>query len=456
MSPLLTSHDIDRAALEALASTEAESFRARTPKSIAMLDSARTVMPNAVPMAWMQGLYRHHPIFAAHGEGAGFHDIDGNFYTDFNLCDLSLTVGFAHPAIISAVVAQAGKGAQFLLPGEDAIHVSQQLAAMTGLPFWQYTLSASGANAEVIRLARLATGREKILMFDGKYHGHVDDTLVKCDGDATKAELLGLPKSLAAKAVIVPFNDAEALEKALANHDIALVLAEPALSNCSLVLPEPGFLEDMRRLTLAAGTLLCFDEAHTFQFAFGGLTRATGVTPDLITIGKGLGTGIPLGAYGMTPALAKLCEDKLDADVNIDRGLATGGTIYANPISLAAARAALDQVLTPEGFARIEALGARMADGIDRICRDLGLPWRAFRYGPRTGFCLAESWPTTAQEAFDTIDVELIDARRLYMANRGAWEAMAHAGPQVGFAHSEADIDLYLNLAEDFTRLVVA
>ena len=255
----------DPARIQWLAERELQRFVCRTPGSAKLLQRGRMHMPCGVPMAWMAGLLRHPTLFAARGTRAGFVDVDGNEYLDFNLCDLSLTVGFQNADVTRAMQAQLHAGVQFLLPTEVSIELSESMAQRTGMPFWQYTLSASGANLEAIRLARAYTGRTKIVVFDGKYHGHVDDTLVALHEGRAAPELLGVAPAVVADAVIVPFNDRSALAAALGRKDVALVLMEPVMTNCTLVLPDPGFLQFTADLARSNGTLLCMDEAHTFQ-----------------------------------------------------------------------------------------------------------------------------------------------------------------------------------------------
>jgi glutamate-1-semialdehyde 2,1-aminomutase len=446
--------NLDHRKLAAIFERETASFLARTGRSRAMLTAARQVMPDGVPMAWMAGLFRHQPIFVSDGEGSRFRDADGNDYIDFNLADLSNTIGYGANAVSESISAQATRGMQFLLPSEDAIVVSQALRKRVGLPMWQFTLSASGANTEVIRIARAFTGRQRIVLLDGKYHGHIDVTMAK-GGDpgsntGAKPEAMGISPRGTADTINVPFNDTSALASALQQGDVALVLAEPALTNCSLVLPEPDFLAEAYRLTKEAGALFALDETHTWQLAFGGFTRAHGLATDFVTLGKGLGGGMPLGAYGMTGELGSYLERHRDVDIAEVRGLAIGGTTYASAITLAAARAALDDILTEDGYARTASLGARLADGIAEIIARHGLGWREFRYGPRTGFCLTPDLPRNLSEALPSLDQAFSDSRRVFMANRGVWEAIATAGPQVSFAHSEPDIDRYLEVAGEF------
>ena len=360
------SGDLNHAKLASLFERETALFLSRTGKSRTLLEDARPLMPDGVPMAWMAGLFRHQPIFVSGGDGSRFRDVDGNEYIDFNLADLSNTVGYGSTAVSRRLSAQAERGLQFLLPTEDAIAVSRELRERVGLPMWQYTLSASGANTEVIRIARALTGRQKIVLFDGKYHGHIDVTMAKGGGpssnDSAKPEAMGISARATADTVNVPFNDIGMLARALEARDVALVLVEPALTNCSLVLPEPGFLEEAYRLAKQAGALLAFDETHTWQLAFGGFVRAHSLATDFVTLGKGLGSGMPLGVYGMTAELGAYVERHRDVDIAEVRGLAIGGTTYASAITMAAARAALEEVLTETGYARIASLGTRLAD----------------------------------------------------------------------------------------------
>jgi len=235
----------------------------------------------------------------------------------------------------------------------------------------------------------------------------------------------------------------------LARGNVAAVITEPALTNVGVVAPAPGFLAGVRELTRAHGSLLVLDETHTQTTAYGGLTRAWGLEPDLLSLGKSLGGGVPIGAYGMTADLSDWMERHLDA-YGRRVGLATGGTTYANPLSLAAAVAALRDVQTPDAFARAAALGERLAGGIEAAAARHGLPWRAHRLGGRSGYCLEPELPRDAREAARSIDAALVDARRLHLANRGVWDAIASAGPTVSLAHTADDVDVYVGALNAF------
>jgi glutamate-1-semialdehyde 2,1-aminomutase len=235
---------------------------------------------------------------------------------------------------------------------------------------------------------------------------------------------------------------------------VAAVITEPALTNVGVVQPADGFHAGVRERTRAHGALLVLDETHTQTAAFGGLTRAWGLEPDVVTLGKSLGGGVPIGAYGMTADLRDWMEHHVDAHGRV-AGLAVGGTTYANPLSLAAAVATLRHVQTPAAFERAAALGAQLADGIEAAAARYGLPWRAHRLGGRSGYCLEPELPRDARDAERSLDVELIDTRRLFMANRGVWDAIAGAGPAASFAHTAADVEEYLRVLEAFICEVV-
>lgn len=448
---------IDPARLDALRAREDAAFAGRTKRSAELTLRGAACMPGGVPMAWMKGLYRTAPLYVTHGAGPRFFDADGNAYTDFNVADLAATMGFGSEPVVRAVSDAAAAGAHFLLPVQAAIDVAEELSRRNGLPFWQFTLSASGANTEVIRIARAMTRREKIVVFGGHYHGHIDETLVEEGDDGSAAPgLMGLTETAARHTVILPFNDLDAAERTLKRGDVALVITEPALTNCNILLPDPDFHDGLRRLTRQHGALLCYDEAHTYQFAYGGLVRDWNLACDFQVLGKGLGTGIAFALYGMSREAGDFCAAHIDMDIATGGagddagGLATGGTTYASAVAANVAKIALHEVLTADGYARIGRMGARLADGLDEIFTRRGLPWQAFRLGPRSGYCMSGTLPRNHVEALRSLDTTLIDARRVYMANRGIWEAVASAGPQASFAHDAADIEAYLETADAF------
>lgn len=451
---------LDRERLAPLYARELALFHARIPKSLAAREIARGFMPDGVPMSWMSAFFSHPPVFVDAGEGSIFRDVDGNAFIDFNLADLSNTVGYGNTAVAKALVDCATRGIQYLQPSMDAIAVSAALAARTQMPFWQYTGTASAANIEAIRIARAYTRREKVVLFTGKYHGHIDTTLAKGGGpksnEPARPSSMGVSARATADTVNVAFNDLDQLKAALDKGDVALVLIEPALTNCSLVLPDAGFLEGAYEMTRAAGALFALDETHTLQMAYGGLIGERGLEADILTLGKGFGAGVPLGAYGLTPELARFIDKHQDGDTVPEPGIALGGTTYANALSLAGARAMLDEVATSDAHSRIAKLGARLADGLDGIIARHGLPWRAFRYGPRSGFCLTPTFPRTYGEAIRSVHADFYNLRHTYLANRGIWDAIVSAGPQVSFAHTEQDVDRYIEVCSELMDEIAA
>jgi glutamate-1-semialdehyde 2,1-aminomutase len=443
----LTAPGIDTARARELKAREDGRFERTHPRSLELLERARASMPNGVPMQWFFASYAHPPLFVADGSGSRFRDVDGNEYADFNIADMSMFCGYAPDPLVRAVTERVAAGSQFLLPTEDAVWVAEELGRRWELPAWQFTLSASQANVELIRVARVATGRPKVLLFDGKYHGHFDDALVELDDGRLVPEELGLPPDVTAHTVVVPFNDAGALERALSAGDVAVVLAEPAMTNNhGLILPEPGFHEDLRRLSAGAGTLLAYDETHTLVCGPGGLVHRWSLAPDIVSIGKSAAGGIPMGAYGMTETVAAVFEH---ADHPDDReeapSVATGGTLFANALSMAAARAALGEVLTDDAYEHTAALGAGLADGLEAVLRDAGLPWTVHRLFARSGVTFGPSMPTTAEEARGFEDRLLTNLARVYLANRGVWEAIPGAGPTVPVPATARDVDAYVS-----------
>ena len=332
--------DLDRARIGELHAREVARFQEARPRSLAMIARARAHMPNGVPMAWM-AYHDDQPVYIDSGQGPGFTDVDGFSYLDFNASDMAMFGGHANPAIVAAVQARAARSTQFLLPTEESVVVAEELARRYPVGQWQFTLSATQANTEAIRLARSTTGREVIVLFQGHYHGHFEEGLVDLDGEQVAALERGLSKGVTGRVRIAQFNDPGTLRAALEPGDVALVLTEPAMSNnIHLVLPEPGWHAALRDLTRQHGTLLCLDETHTHVVGPGGATGLWQLSPDIVTIGKAVAGGLPLGAYGVTAELG----EQLDAARNV----ATGGTLFGNPLSAAAARAALTEVLVPE------------------------------------------------------------------------------------------------------------
>jgi glutamate-1-semialdehyde 2,1-aminomutase len=448
---------IDLARVRELRDAENARFVAERPRSMALQERARRSMPRGVPMSWMDDLYEHPPVWVAEGEGSHFTDVDGHSYLDMYVADMSAFCGHGPAPVTDAIARRMSEGNQFLLPGEDAIVLAEHLAGRYGLPKWQFTLSGTQANTEVIRLARELTGREIVLMFDGKYHGEGDATLVILEDGDLVPEARGLPPGMSAQARIVQFNDVAGLEAALDPGDVALVIAEPAMTDAGFILPRPGFHEELRRATRDAGTLLAIDEVHTLVCAYGGLARAWGLEPDFLTLGKSIAAGVPLATYGMRDEIAALIAPPEEAyrvaGAVVDE-VATGGTLFANALSMAAGRAALLDVLTEEAFERTAALGERMAAGLRTAIGGAALRWSVAQYGAHASYFFADEPPADGAGSRAADDPDVRALIRAFMANRGVWESGWWLGPTVSVAHSDEDVDRYVDLFEEFLTAV--
>ncbi len=435
---------LDRERIQSIKDREDAAFVAARPRSAELWANAKRSMPNGVAMSWLRTSYDHPPLFVAEGKGARLRDVDGHEYSDFNIADLSMFGGYAAEPVVQAVARHAASGTQFMLPNEDAGWVAEELGRRFGLPKWQFTLSATHANIEAIRVARALTGRDKVLFFDGKYHGHFDQALVDLQDGRLVPEEGGLPRDVTSQTKIVQFNDPDALRAALDQRDVAIVIAEPAITNnVGLLLPEPGFHEAVRAVTRETGTVLAYDETHTQIVGTGGLTTLWGLEPDVVTTGKSIASGVPLGAYGMTEEVADILE-RPAGRFDEKEAIATGGTLFGNPLSMAAARATLAEVLTDEAYAHTHVLGARLAAGIEKIISDAGLPWTIHRFWPRSGVTFAPAMPRNALDAYAAKDILLTLTSRVYLANRGVWDAIVGAGPTCGVPATEDDVDRYL------------
>ncbi|NDE48538.1 MAG: aminotransferase class III-fold pyridoxal phosphate-dependent enzyme, partial [Actinobacteria bacterium] len=319
---------IDRAQLKKLHAIEEERFLARTPKSRERFEAAKKVMPGGVPMSWMTKWPGKYPLVVASAKGAHFEDVDGNSYIDLCLGDTGSMTGHSPAATVAAIKAQVDKGMTAMLPTDDSVSVSAELARRFGLPLWQFTVSATDANRHAIRYARLITGKQKIIVIDRCYHGSVDETFATLDksGNTVMREgNIGAPVPLDVTTRVVEFNNLAAMEQALAAGDVAAILMEPAMTNVGIVLPEDGYLDAVGELAKKYGAVWIIDETHTISVGPGGMTADLGLKPDMLTIGKAIGGGIPTGTFGMTNEIAAAISAKTEREV-IDTG-GIGGTL---------------------------------------------------------------------------------------------------------------------------------
>ena len=344
---------VDRVRVRALKNAEDARFREARPRSAALLERGRRVMPNGVPMAWMVGSYHHLPLWVESGSGAHFTDVDGHVYRDFNIADLSMFCGYApeprrpsgeRPDRPRQPVPAAGRGRHRRLGGARRAVRAAQVAV--------HELGDAREHRGHPRRPRRDRPRE------GRSCSTASTTATSTRrwSSWTRPEQVvieerGVPGDTVDGTVLVPFNDPAALARALERRDVAVVLTEPAITNnIGLLLPDDGFHAELRRLTRETGTLLAIDETHTQVFGPGGLTAAWGLEPDLLVAGKSIAGGLPFGAWGMTEAIAELLEQRKGPDGERSNLVATGGTIFGNPLAMAAARAVLTEILVPGGL----------------------------------------------------------------------------------------------------------
>jgi glutamate-1-semialdehyde aminotransferase len=407
-----------RGRILALTEREQETFARSHPRSRELYDRAGDSLFGGVPMSWMMKWAGGFPVFAEHADGSTVVDVDGNEYADFCLGDTGAMTGHAPPAVAATMAHQAARAITTMMPSPDAPEVGEALAERFGLPLWQVTLSATDANRFAIRMAREITGRPRILVFNWCYHGTVDETFAVLREGRVVARPgnVGPPVELDRTSRVVEFNNVAALEEALAHEDVACVLAEPAMTNIGIVLPEPGFHDDLRDLTRRHRTLLIIDETHTISAGYGGYTREHGLEPDMLTVGKTIGGGVPAGAFGLTREVAERAFAQEDADY-VDVG-GVGGTLAGNALSVAAMRTALTEVLTEEAYRRTVPLAKRFERGVKRTIEESGAPWNMTRLGCRVEYGFSPEQPRNGSEAAAAHDEELEDLMHLYALNR--------------------------------------
>lgn len=433
--------EIDRSRIRVLLEREERRFAEEHPKSRALHERARKSLLYGVPMNWMIRCAGGFPLFVSEAHGARFTDVDGRGYLDLCLGDTGAMFGHSPAPAVEAVCEQVRRGVTLMLPTEDAVRVGEELQRRFGLPYWQIALTATDANRFAIRLAREITGRRWVLVFNGCYHGSVDEALISLvEGrPAAKAGNCGPAVDPATISRVVEFNDVAALERALAPRDVACVLCEPALTNCGIVLPEPGYHGILREITRRTGTLLILDETHTICTGPGGYTREHALEPDLLTIGKPIAGGLPAAAYGISEAVARLIVERTTVDTSDTSGI--GGTLAGNALCLAAMRATLERVMTPAAYERTIPLARRFAEGVEGVIRSRALPWHVTRLGNRAEYAFRPTPPKNGGEAEAAMDADLDRLMHLMALNRGIlltpFHLMALVAPDV----TEADID---------------
>jgi len=434
--------EIDRSRLAELMERERRTFRDRHPRSGAFAADAKGSLLFGVPMNWMTRWPGDYPVFVERAEGARFWDVDGNAFVDFCLGDTGGMAGHAPKVSVDAIATQAAKGITLMLPTEDAAWVGREMARRFGVPYWNFTLTATDANRFAIRWARQVTGRSKVVVHNWCYHGSVDESFATLDdtGDVVEREgNVGKPVGLDETTRVVEFNDLDGLERALAHGDVAVCMFEPALTNIGIVLPEPGYHDAVRKLCTAYGTLLLIDETHTISAGPGGCTQAWSLRPDILTIGKTLGAGIPSAAYGFSAELSERVYANTDWK-NADVG-GVGGTLAGNALSLAAMRATLGEVMTDEAFERMIGLGERFEQGVQSVIESRDLPWHVVRLGCRVEYLFRPDRARTGTEAAAGQDEELDAFIHLFLLNRGILMTPFHNMALMSPATTPEDVD---------------
>ena len=430
--------------VQALLQQERNLYEQRNPRSRALAGRASQHLMFGVPLHWMNDWATPFALHMAHAKGAHLADVDGHELADFCLGDTGAMFGHSPDAVMNALSAQAARGCTAMLASEDAAAVGQALAERFGLPLWQFAMTATDANRFVLRWVRAATSRKVLLVFNGCYHGTVDDVFVDLvDGRAVQRDsLLGQVHALTQTTRVVEFNDLAALEAALAPGDVACVLAEPVMTNIGMVLPQPGFWEQALAVIHRHGALLVMDETHTISSGPGGYARAQGLVPDAVVVGKPLGGGMPCAAYGFSADLAARAEA---AKRNAPPGHSgIGTTLTANLLAMAAMRATLTQLMTPATYTPMLALAARLADGLRQTIVHHRLPWCVSQVGARTEFQFCSTPPLNGTQASAAMNPELEHAIHLFLLNRDVLITPFHNMVLVCPDTSQADVQRLL------------
>lgn len=430
-----------RSRAKAMIAAERTRFAAQHPQSGEMAKQAQKHFPGGVPLHWMLDWETPFPLFVREASGSTVIDMDGLSYADFCLGDTGAMFGHSPEPVARAIAAQAAHGLTTMLPSALTAEVGTLLAERFGLPFWQVTATASDANRAVVRWARALTGRQKVLVFDGCYHGQVEDAFVKLENGQTimKPSLLGQASDIARTSVAAPFNDIEAVEALLASGEIALILTEPALTNTAMVLPKPGFIEALMAAARQHSTLICLDETHTISTGPGGYTRAHNLEPDFFVLGKPVAGGLPAAVFGFTAkveaAMAHVLETKTPGYSGI------GTTLSGNILTLAAMRACLSEVMTSAAYDHMTRLAEKLATGLREAVTRHKLPWTVTQMGARAELVFSSRPLENGAEAAAAIDSVVERAIHLFLLNRQVLVTPFHNMTLVAPTTTAADVD---------------
>jgi glutamate-1-semialdehyde 2,1-aminomutase len=448
---------INRDKLKRLHQREAQRFVAEHPRSRALYQRAENSLLGGVPMNWMKKWAGEFPVFVAQAKGAHFTCVDGKNYVDLCLGDTGAMTGHSPDVVAEAVARRVKEGITLMLPTEDAIFVGDDLKKRFGLPYWQFTLTATDANRFSIRIAREITQRSKILVYHYCYHGTVDETFATVHEGLVSPRRgnIGPPVDPAETTRMIEFNDLNALEDALKQNDVACILAEPAMTNVGIILPDPDYWKNAQKLAKRYGSLFIADETHSICAGPGGCTAEWKLEPDMLVFGKSIGSGIPGATYGCTEEVAQRISARIhleDCDVG-----GIGGTLAGNALSLAAMRATLEYILTPQNFATMILLAERFNNDIAAEIGKHGLPWNVQRLGCRAEYTFCQPPPRNGRESAAAADFELERFLHLYALNRGVlltpFHNMALMCPDTTAGDIDRHTQLFAEAADELAQL---
>ena len=431
-------------------------YAERTKGSQAATARARKVLPLGVPSSFQA--YDPHPIVVRRAQDAWMEDVDGNRYVDYDMGFGSLFAGHVNPLVRRAIEEQLDNGTLFVTPCETNADVAELLAERYGLPMWRFTNSGTESTMDAIRVARGITGRDKIVKVEGGYHGHHDEVMVSMKPSLDVAgpahapvavpATAGLTAAVLSDTIVIPYNDADALERALAGDDVAAFIVEPVMENIGICMPQPGYLEAVRRITREHGTMLIFDEVKTgITAGWGGATGTLGITPDLVCLAKSIGGGLPIGAFGGTQE----CMDQISAGRVLHLG-----TYNGNPLVMAAAKAVLSQVCTPEATEATVARNGRLIEACDAIIRGAGIPAHTVQFGAKGCITWAVE-PIRNYRDYKATDFDIAFAQWMHGINRGI---LLPPGLDeqwlISIAHSEDEALRYASIFGEFVDELVS
>ena len=481
----VTGQEVNRARVADIGRREEAEYRRRTPKSGALFERAQDAMPLGVASSFQA--YDPYPLFMTDARGSRIWDADGNEYVDFDMAFGVLAAGHSHPILAEALQRRVANGTCYTFPVEDGIALAEEIKARFGADLVRFSNSGTEATMDAIRVARGYTGREKIVKFEGGYHGHHDDVLVSIqpprdamgpdDQPATVPASAGIPRSRIAETVVAPFNEPEVLAAILEAHrgEIAAMIVEPVQFNIGVVPPEPGFLERLRELADEHGIVLIFDEVKTgVVLAWGGAYEHFGVRPDLFCLAKSIGGGIPIGAFGGRREVMRVIETLEGSQhfaaiggalgTGIDRSTIPGGatrvahlgTFNGNPLSMTAGLVTLTQILTKDAYPRLNAMAERLTTGCQAVIDEYGLPGYAINVGPK-GCVMFTPERVTNYRDFIGLDTELWSASFYFLANRGI---LLPPGPDdqwtLSVQHTDEEIDRHVEVFRTFADELTA